>query len=189
MLWVASACRNAGLAELQSFEITAAPGRESSAPRVRLTSPFAELAAVQLGLGEDVFGQVLRLSPSGSRFRVEMQWETSLAIHDEGAHLDLLKWRHYTSPWTELPTEGSGGFRIPTLSDRERRRFPETGLDEIRAAVAAAGGGRWLAVVPPTMVFGDAMRAGVSAVRFRVSARQASGRPVLRVEVGVPMGT
>lgn len=83
-----------------------------------------ERIRIDLGLGDDVGGRVLRVRPAPGRdanYRVQVQFETSAAIGGEGPHIDLLDWKHCRSDWRSAPPEGRDGFRFPAADAVGRR--------------------------------------------------------------------
>src|SRR5688572_31178406 len=80
------------------------------------TSRIVDVASGQtavitdLELGDSVEGAILELvsEPSNlASFSVQVQYETSVTIMNEGPHLDLVEWKHYTSEWRNIERIGS----------------------------------------------------------------------------------
>jgi hypothetical protein len=148
----------------------------------------------ELGLGEEIEGkiavvEVMSLAPAD--VVLQFQWETSLSIDDEGPHLDLLDWKHYTSDWIQLPRVAEGGFRVPQLTSEQQHTFPETRLDDVCTAAERLGGARWVKVCRKATAVGVyPTRIGVSAYRFRVGTSETTdwgSAPV--IELRRPLGS
>lgn len=150
-------------------------------------------STLDLELGASVDGQpiTLYLSPDEMReFKVEQQFETSMTIMDEGPHLDLIDWKHYTSEWQPLESIGQNKFRALTLSEDEVSRFPTVTPAEIYSAVLKRGGKRWANIAKTCKGPNDDW-CGVSTSRisFRISALTDRKWVVVhQVDVIVPMG-
>ena len=70
-----------------------------------------------LDLGEEWEGILeVRGFPKSQLISVDMYFETSLSISNEGPHLDLVDWLHYKSPWTPLISRSPTEFDIKLLS-------------------------------------------------------------------------
>ena len=124
------------------------------------------VSITDLELGDVVEGATVELAvgpaPAGE-WRLQMQYETSLSISDEGPHLDLLDWKHHTSEWRDLERLSPTRFRVPTLTEEEQERFPSYRPEELREAVLKAGDEGWLELLGGGSV-------GVSSIRLRVIA-------------------
>ncbi len=169
-------------------------------PSVSFQRPSKPVLRASLELGEEIEGGLLILRPAPgvtAGFEVEGSFETSLTVADEGPHLDLIDWKHYNSDWVSLTSTDGRRFRIATISEADRRRFPATSPAEIVAAVSKRLAGqeavtreRWVALArqcegPNHGPCGIAL----SALRFRVYAKSPDGRRLLHVvEVAIPMG-
>lgn len=104
---------------------------------------------------------------AGAPMRVQVQYETSVSIMNtatnwdfrdwrhlpaawlafEGPNLDLRDWKHFTSTWMDLELDTKGRFRVGTLRDEERSKFPPVDREELLEAVRAAGGIGWANLV------------------------------------------
>lgn len=79
------------------------------------------------------------------KLRIRFQYQTSLALGDEGPHLDLLDWKHCTTAWQSIADPGDGRFDIPPPTPQQASCFPSFGQAELLAAVRAHGGeGKWI---------------------------------------------
>jgi hypothetical protein len=165
-------------------------------------SPVPERIRIDLGLGDDVGGRVLRMrSPGGHGpdYRVQVQFETSAAIGGEGPHIDLLDWKHCRSAWRPAKPEGSNGFRLPMPLDDDHSCFPEATHAELRAALKqaldkfeldSANQQPWLDAIARVPRVGEyPSYVAISTVRVRIE--QYDGRQwrvVTTIEFAVPMG-
>ena len=186
---------------LTRLQVHAAPG-ESTFFGWSEQAPFKPMHTVALELGDGLEGTILSLSTTASpdTHRVSMQFETSMAISDEGPHIDLLDWKHCVSEWKLLPRmQGGNSYRLPGPTEAEASCFPAVTAQEIEAAVLAElqGDGfdetraqRWLELARSVNVPGESPSyVGVSKVRLRVE-QYVDGRwvEVTRVEFTSPLG-
>ncbi len=85
-----------------------------------------------LGLGEDWYGLV---QISGIKAQqpvsVELRYETSLIISDEGPHIALRDWKHFQSDWLALSQSTGAQFEMPEISDKQKSQFPFVSLQEV----------------------------------------------------------
>lgn len=159
----------------------------------RIEASTGKTSTLELELGASVDGQAitLYLSPGETReFKVEQQYENSLTIMDEGPHLDLLDWKHYTSEWQVLEGIGQNKFRALTVEERDSDRFPAVTPAEIYSAVLKRGGKRWADIAKTCKGPNDDW-CGVltSRISFRISAlTNGKWTIVHQVDVIVPMG-
>lgn len=164
-------------------------------------APFRKLQTVDLALGDDPYGAILELSTQAkpSAYRVSVQFETSLAIGDEGPHIDLLDWKHCTSDWKVLKPGKDGGFVLPTPNEAESSCFPSSTAAEIKSALRSALRGygisgsearHWLKLTDSINAPGNLPSyIGISKVRVRVEERGQQGwRPVTTIEFMPPLG-
>ncbi len=179
----------------------------SNAPRASIfpgwvrQAPFSGTTRIDLELGDEPYGAVLKLDSAGGEVshRVLVQFETSLAIGDEGPHVDLLDWKHCASAWQVLQPSASGGFVLPHPSAAQASCFPPSSMAELKAAlrsVLQANGTpepdrqRWMTLADSIRLPGDAPSyIGVSKVRVRID-EQANGqwKQVTTLEFMLPLG-
>jgi len=67
------------------------------------------------------------------------KYETSISISDEGAHLDLLNWKHFYSERKQLEIQ-NGEFIADSISKIDSQRFPSVSVDEIKSEVIKVTG-------------------------------------------------
>lgn len=100
--------------------------------------PLSRRIEEALEFGDETEGSVLRLllaEGDPARYRVSVQFETSMAISGEGPHIDLVDWKHCQSDWRPAEPVAGSGFRLPAPSDRDHSCFPHATREELREAV------------------------------------------------------
>ncbi|HEV7269979.1 hypothetical protein [Pseudoxanthomonas sp.] len=155
---------------------------------------------VPLDLGDEVYGATLQLQPTvaGERWRVRVQYETSLGLSAEGPHLDLTDWKHCRSDWQTARALDAVSFVLPTPSPQQQDCFPDYTRAELDAAVrahtAAQGDAAQADMWIPRIGHGDALGTvspfvAISAVRVRVEVlRRGAWVVVSTVTFLPPMG-
>lgn len=185
------ALAGAGAQMLESVEVVPREPKEFSTERsIAAASP--KDAEVYLELADSIEDQVLRLhgAPKNREFAIDQCYETSLTVMEEGPHLDLLDWKHYTSPWTPLKKLNRTDFRTAAISEKDREKFPEVTAQEIREAVTKRGGdvlGQYVSAVkkPTDLPCG----VGVSKISFRVKVKDGENWKVIKtIHFLVPLG-
>ncbi len=129
--------------------------------------------SVPLEIGEEIHGATLQLQPARAdeRWRVLVQYETSLILSADGPHLDLTGWKHCLSEWEPAEPAAADAFVLPTPTPEQQACFPGYTPAElelaVRAQVALEGdpsqAERWLADPEQVSAF-----AAISTVRVRV---------------------
>ena len=157
---------------------------------------------MMLGLGEEAGGRVLRVLPAesdASRYRVSVQFETSMGISGEGPHIDLLDWKHCLSEWRFAQPVEADGFRLPVPQDNDYTCFPHATREELRQAVQQAldtfesgpeHKQHWLGLVDQVPRVGEfPSYVTISMVRVRIEHNDGNTWSVLTtIEFIVPMG-
>lgn len=187
--------------ELTRLQLHAAPGGNAFSGWSQ-QAPFKRVHTLALELGDELEGTILSLSTTASpdTHRVSLQFETSMAISDEGPHIDLLDWKHCVSDWKYVSRiQGGNSYRLPGPSEAEASCFPAVTAQEIEVAVLAELQGdsfdearmqRWLELARSVNVPGESPSyVGVSKVRLRVE-EYVDGQwiEVTRVEFTSPLG-
>jgi hypothetical protein len=96
---------------------------------------------IELHLGENLDNQevILNFPDHFAEYRVFQRYRTSVSISNEGPHLDLVNWRHFDSPWFQLPALKPRRFRTLRSEQMDSVRFPPTTpseiVDEVRRRV------------------------------------------------------
>lgn len=179
---------------LASIHMPASPNRSGFVFGGLDISLEQEKIAVDVELGDTIFGQTIILIPlsraEGKDFRIQAQYQTSLTISNEGPHLDLLDWKHYESEWSDLEQLGNLKFRMPTYTDEEASRFPNVSSKEIHQAVLEAGGSRWAEVVKPVRRPTEyPASVDISTLRLRILVQeQSKWREIHLIEFNLQMG-
>ncbi len=78
-----------------------------------LKESYKDSSIFDIDLGEDVEKQTFEIIAEQTNLKVYQKFETSLAISNEGGHLDLLNWKHQQSNWIELKPKN--GIKYETL--------------------------------------------------------------------------
>jgi hypothetical protein len=166
---------------------------------------------VDLDIGESIEDQliILHTYPGESwEFKVEQQFETSLTVMDEGPHIDLLDWKHYTSAWEEIRMIERNHFLTSTVGPSESSKFPQVTRREIFVAVKKAERKLYADYYETARTAGDpvdekwSQRArqcqstgeypcavSVSTIRLRIKVKEdGEWKIIKRMEFIVPMG-
>jgi hypothetical protein len=175
------------------------PGGESLSPDELVMKSRSD-GRIQLDLepGGTVERLALKRAPSArGPFKVEQQTETSMAIGDEGPHMDLTNWKHHRSDWKELKASGADVFvAIPATA----KDFPNASGSEIVEAVraeskawAAKGndaGTRWIDLAKKCKgPNGDPCYVAPSKTTFRISVNEdGRWREIYTIELLLTLG-
>ena len=196
-----AAAVSAQAGELTRLQVHATPGANTFAGWSE-QAPFKRVHTVALELGDELEGKILSLSTTAlpDTHRVSMQFETSMAISDEGPHIDLLDWKHCVSEWKFLPRmQGGNSYTLPGPTETEASCFPSFTPQEIQAATLAELQGygfeetrvqRWLELARTVSALGEGpLYVGVSKVRLRIEHYvDDQWVEVTRVEFTSPLG-
>lgn len=147
----------------------------------------------ELDLGDSIENQiiVLKSQPNDSRdFKIEQRFETSMTVSDEGPHIDLTGWKHFTSEWREIKKLDSHRFLTSKTSDADRVRFPKVTKKQIYDAILKASDREWAekarGCASPNS---EPCGVGVSTVSLRISARENNAWSVIhQINFLIPMG-
>lgn len=190
----AVAAAHAGPPMLESVEIVPSQKESFSTPTlIKFQAKPADIVTVDLELGDSLSGLLLRLHPQSGvkgEFIVEQSFETSMTVMQEGPHLDLVDWKHYTSPWVPLKKLNATDFRIPSISEADSQRFPEVTPKQIRAIVTKEGGAKLGEYVSEVKGPNDyPCGVGLSKISFRIILKEGGEAKVVKtLEFLVPMG-
>lgn len=189
----------AGLSTI-SIQPTGAHGA-APFPGWELRAPFAALNTLELELGDQPYAAVLGLLPAAAAadHRVSVQFETSMAISDEGPQFDLLDWKHCRSDWITLVPGAGATFVLPAPSDAQASCFPAVTVAEIRSALAARlradsregpDAERWLSLLRPLASVDELpISVGISTMRLRIEVRDNDAwRQLTMLELKLPLG-
>jgi hypothetical protein len=171
-----------------------AAGADAGATRKSFQVRRGQILPVDdLEYGDTVEGALVEVrgsSGAASDCHVQAQYQTSVMVANKGPHVDLLDWVHFTSDWRDARRVKKKGFRIPTLDDAERSRFPFVPAWELRDAVLTRAGPGWAELVkdvetphdPPSSV-------DVSVFRLRVVCGAGGTDEIFAtLEFEIPMG-
>ncbi len=100
---------------------------------------------------------------------VYQRYETSATIMDEGPHLDLIDWYHYTSDWSTLEKSSDYSFKSIAYSEEEASKFPEVDIEQLKVMVNNIGGERWAGLVKDVKTINDyPVGISISKIEFRI---------------------
>ena len=177
----------------------------------RLEDMSIDPIPVDLDLGESIEDQliILHTHPGESwEFKVEQQFETSLTVMDEGPHIDLRDWKHYTSAWEEIKMIERNKFLTSTIGESEPSKFPQVARKEIVVAVKEAERKLYADYYETARAAGDPVdekwsklarqckssldypcTVSISKIRFRIKVKDGDQwKTIKRMEFNVPMG-
>lgn len=121
--------------EIDSLE---AWGKEGSLKKV-----LHDTAKVYLEIGETIEGRRVRVIPQKEgEIKLYQLFENSITVMREGPHCDLTDWKHYHSEWKEL-TINNGEFLTDSYSEKDRTKFIDIDMNELREAVRNQCGDEW----------------------------------------------
>lgn len=153
---------------------------------------FNDTAKLYLDLGETIQGQSLQIIKSGLRkIKIEQQYETSLSISNEGPHLDLFDWKHFTSEWVELKPIDMDKYIADSYSSKEQTKFPDFSETELIDFLNSNGRQGYADLISnPT--YSDGSKhwwIGLSRVSIKVTGFDNENRLVTRlINFEIPMG-
>lgn len=129
--------------------------------------------------------------PNDSReFKIEQQFETSMSISEEGPHIDLTDWKHYTSDWREIKELSGNRFLTLNISAADHQKFPKVMSKEIYNAVLKNGGKRWADYARSCKNANDSVcSVSISRISFRIKAKENGKWNVIhKINVSIPVG-
>lgn len=153
----------------------------------------AEEVDFDLDLSESIENQMIALNtyPNDLReFKVEQQFETSMTISNEGPHMDLIDWKHYTSDWQEIKRIEGNKFLTSKISESDSIRFPKVTSKEIYKEVLKGGDRKWAEYARSCKSPNDyPCSVSVSRISFRIMAKEYGQWNVIhRINFMIPMG-
>lgn len=89
-----------------------------------LAETYKDSAIFEIGLGNEVENQTFQISSHETGFKIYQRFETSLAISNEGGHMDLLNWKHQKSDWIELKPKKENSYQTVKATENLKNRFP-----------------------------------------------------------------
>jgi hypothetical protein len=169
------------------------PREAEMAPRIEEDGSVV----LDLDLGEMIANKIVIVPRTGHWLKAEQQYETSLTLMNEGPHVDLTGWKHFTSEWEKTGEPERNTFLSREI-DLERYEFPAVTTGEIVEAVAAevkkwgdeAAGSEWVTLAKQCKSADQYPCAvSVSHVRIRISALvDGQWESALLIRMNVPMG-
>lgn len=153
---------------------------------------FTDTVDLYLDLGETIQGQTFKIVKSGLReIKIEQQYKTSLSISNEGPHLDLLDWKHFTSDWVELIPIDKDKYKAITYSENDQEKFPNFTEAELVDYLKSIGHQGYAdLIVNPT--YSDGSKhwwTGLSRVSIKVTGFDKENKLVTRIiNFEIPMG-
>ena len=150
---------------------------------------------VQLDLSESVDGQEVTLNfrDYSAEYRILQRYRTSMSVSFEGPHADLVDWRHFDSPWTELKSIGPKRFRTLASEEMDWNKFPPTTKSEIVKEVRRLMEKEWPEAVELVKSCNGpndgACMVSISSIYLRIQ-KQVGGNwtDIGSIEFQVPMG-
>lgn len=166
---------------------------EFEGPEIKFEGISAIPIDFDLDLSQTIENQIIALHPypnDSREFKIEQQFETSMSVSDEGPHLDLTDWKHYTSDWQEIKKLEGNRFLTSKISESDYERFPKVTSKEIYNAVLKRSGKRWADYVRSCKTPTDApCLVSVSRISFRIKAKENGKWNVIhKLNVSIPMG-
>ncbi|WP_338763430.1 hypothetical protein WAF17_19600 [Bernardetia sp. ABR2-2B] len=98
---------------------------------------YTDSIKINLGLGENFKNktfEIIQKHSSIANVEVFESYQTSMGVSDEGAHLDLLNWKHFNSEWQKLIIN-KNSFVSKEYSRKESELFPKVTTKQILEAV------------------------------------------------------
>ncbi len=128
-----------GQAEVRRVQVWAGQAPEALLAQ---SAPLQPRYTLEAELGDGIRLLQVEQGDASARdtLRVRIQYQTSLALSGEGPHLDLIDWKHCTSPWQTIADPGDGRFQIPEATLEQAACFPAFKQAELLAAVRRQDG-------------------------------------------------
>lgn len=155
-----------------------------------LEKTFLVDAEVDIELGEELEGATIKIVNSKlTELTIDMRFETSITIMNEGPHCDLIDWKHHTSDWVPLQIIKSNSCKANNYTNLDKEKFPKVTVDEIVEAVEkhCVGWGEIAKTIKSINEYPSAV--SVSRYFLRISGKDETGNKVTRIlTFNVPMG-
>lgn len=154
--------------------------------RIKFTLPFSDTLIYELNVGDNI--EDLRLVISGPTGPlVQSRYITSLAISDEGSHLDLINWLHYCSEWKKVKIETTNIYNIGEYTGKiESEKFPDIKAVEIANAIPVNANSKWR-ILAQQCNTATTMPCYVTISQYLIKIENPGTKPVL-IKIIVPMG-
>jgi hypothetical protein len=120
---------------------------------------------------------------------VYQRYETSATIMNEGPHLDLIDWLHYTSGWVALEKSEDYSFKSIPYSEEEASKFPEVDIEKLKSMVKNIGGENWAELVKDVNSINEyPVGIGISKIEFRIEYILKKVKKVKYIVFEMPLG-
>jgi len=129
-----------------------------------------ETTVVHLELGDSPENNLLKFDSGEAEIvNVYQRYETSATIMDEGPHLDLMDWAHYTSDWAPLEESSDYSFKSIAYREEDASKFPKVDIEQLKVMVRDIGGERWAELVKDVKTINDyPIGVGISKIEFKI---------------------
>ncbi len=144
-----------------------------------------------LELGSEIEGKTIEIKPiPKGKIKVYQRHKNSITIMNEGPHCDLLDWKHYHSEWKEIPIQNNR-FKTIKYTRKDREKFLDIGMDELKKAVSIHCEGHWADLVKNIKAVNEyPSGVGISHIFLKLEYKEnpASDTIVKTVSFEIPMG-
>ena len=125
---------------------------------------------VYIELGDGPENNLLTIDSGEAEIvKVYQRYETSATIMNEGPHLDLLDWVHYTSGWVEIEKNNNHSFKSISYSEEEAAKFPAVDIEKLKVIAKNIGGEKWAELVKDVKSVNDyPIGVGISKIEFKL---------------------
>ena len=129
-----------------------------------------DTTVVYVELGDSPENNLLKFDSGEAEIvNVYQRYETSATIMDEGPHLDLMDWAHYTSDWAPLEESSDYSFKSIAYREEDASKFPKVDIEQLKVMVRDIGGERWAELVKDVKTINDyPIGVGISKIEFKI---------------------
>lgn len=143
-------------------------------------------------LGQNIEDQIITFKNKDlTLFTIEQGYETSISIMNEGAHCDLITWKHGHSEWKTLQKNQSDEFLCISYTENEKKLFPKISINELKQHVKANCGMEWFNRINTINSINDyPLTVNISKYFLRISELDPLGRKKKTTLISIenPMG-
>jgi len=167
---------------------------EKKAVKDEVNPDFDAVLIYKLKENENLDNKTIRVKHHQEFRSIEVfqKHENSIAISDNNSHCDLINWKHYYSSWKPLKIISSNHrFESLPISEKQRSRFIEVDLGELKAEVNETCGASWSAIIKDVKSINDfPASVTLSKVFFRVVMTDIEGNKIEKIIIfEVPLNT
>ena len=167
---------------------------EKKAVKDEVNPDFDAVLIYKLKENENLDNKTIRVKHHQEfrNIQIFQKHENSIAISDNNSHCDLINWKHYYSSWKPLKTISSNHrFESLPILEKQRSRFIEVDLEELKAEVNETCGASWGEVIKDVKSINDfPVRITLSKVFFRVVMTDIEGNKIEKIIIfEVPLNT